>query len=373
MIELEPTSEQEVLLKTAQRFIDDRWPLARVRELVDGGQAPSTTYVREIGDLGWLAMFVAAEEGGGSVSGDAVGDAGLLAELRGSRLQPEPFITANVAAALLSRAADAPPVRSRLAAAAGGASPIATALGGDGLWDSGVVEAVPDGAGWGLTGDVVIAGTTAAYLLILGATGVGTSAFVVAADAPGIETRTLGGLDPSQPVTSVSLRGVKVDPLERIGLTDADLSYTRALGATLATAETVGAMAALFDMTRQYAMDRVAFGRPIGSFQALKHLLADLSVTLETSTALAAASLRSVRDETSDAEEVAAIAKIFVDERATAYTQGCLQVHGGIGFSWEHDLHLYMRRIAANRAFYGSPEHLRRRILAIHSTELVSR
>jgi alkylation response protein AidB-like acyl-CoA dehydrogenase len=132
-------------------------------------------------------------------------------------------------------------------------------------------------------------------------------------------------------------------------------------------------MAALFEMTRQYSLDRMAFGRPIGSFQAVKHLLADLSVTLEASTALAAAALRSVRDATAHAEEVAAMAKVFVDERATAFTQGCLQVHGGIGFSWEHDLHLYMRRIAANRVLYGSPEHLRRRILAIHEGELVTR
>ena len=186
MIELELTSEQEVLSKTAQRFIDDRWPLEKIRAGLEG-DPPSTSYVREIGELGWLAMFVPVEEGGGSVSGDPVGDAGLLAEIRGAHLQPEPFICANVAAALLSRAADVPAVRARLAAAADGTSVIVTALGGDGLWDAAIVEASSDGPGWCLDGDVIVSGLTASTLLVLGATGVGSSAFIVPLDAPGVE------------------------------------------------------------------------------------------------------------------------------------------------------------------------------------------
>jgi alkylation response protein AidB-like acyl-CoA dehydrogenase len=139
---------------------------------------------------------------------------------------------------------------------------------------------------------------------------------------------------------------------------------------TLAVAETVGVMAQLLEMTRRYALDRVAFGRPIGSYQALKHLLADLSVILESAQAVSAAAVRATEQRSPSCPEVASIAKIYVNERAVFFAQQCLQIFGGIGFTWEHDLHLYMRRLTASTALYGTSEHHRTQVLAAHRDEI---
>ena len=150
------------------------------------------------------------------------------------------------------------------------------------------------------------------------------------------------------------------------------LDHGLALAVCLNVAETVGAMDRLFEMTRQYALDRVAFGRPIGSFQALKHILADLSLTVEFAKALSVAAIRTWRDDRPTAAESASIAKGFLGERALPFVQGCQQVHGGIGFAWEHDLHLFLRRIAANGALYGTADEHRARILEAHRSELTA-
>jgi alkylation response protein AidB-like acyl-CoA dehydrogenase len=125
-------------------------------------------------------------------------------------------------------------------------------------------------------------------------------------------------------------------------------------------------MRQLAEITVDYAKARVAFGRPIGSFQALKHILADISFWAEVSTAGAGAAADAVADERPTASEIVSIAKAYVGDASTQLAQQCLQVHGGIGFTWEHDLHFYLRRLAADRVLYGDPEWHRERICRIH-------
>jgi len=134
--------------------------------------------------------------------------------------------------------------------------------------------------------------------------------------------------------------------------------------------EQVGGADRALEMGRDYALDRIAFGRPIGSFQAVKHMLAELSLIVESSKAVAAAATRAAGGEGTHFAEAAQIAKIYVGERASAFTQGCLQVFGGIGFAWEHDLHLFTRRLVANAALFGTVDTHRRQILAAHAAEL---
>ena len=122
----------------------------------------------------------------------------------------------------------------------------------------------------------------------------------------------------------------------------------------------------LAEITVEYAKARIAFGRPIGSFQALKHILADISFWAEVSTAAATAAADAVADARPTASEIVSIAKAYVGEAGTQLAQQCLQVHGGIGFTWEHDLHFYLRRLAADRVLYGDPEWHRERICRIH-------
>ncbi len=138
------------------------------------------------------------------------------------------------------------------------------------------------------------------------------------------------------------------------------------IAATLSVAESVGAMTRLLEITVGYAKDRTAFGRPIGSFQALKHLLADASLSVEVSAAAATAAAHAVGDRSPAGSEIASLAKAYVGDAGVAVAQACQQTHGGIGFTWEHDLHFYLRRLAVDRVLYGDPSWHRERVCRIH-------
>jgi alkylation response protein AidB-like acyl-CoA dehydrogenase len=144
---------------------------------------------------------------------------------------------------------------------------------------------------------------------------------------------------------------------------DGDLRARQlAIACTLIAAETVGAMDHDYTMTLQYAKDRIAFGRPIGSFQAVKHQLADTSLALEMSKAIALAAARTVGSDDDHGPEAASMAKAFVGEAGVDLVQTCFQVFGGIGYTWEHDQHLYLRRITTDAGLFGDAawhrEHL---------------
>jgi alkylation response protein AidB-like acyl-CoA dehydrogenase len=135
-----------------------------------------------------------------------------------------------------------------------------------------------------------------------------------------------------------------------------------AVACVLTAAESVGAMDYDFDMTLQYAKDRIAFGRPIGSFQAIKHLLADTSLMLEMSKAIVLAAANSVGTDDGYGLEAASMAKAFVGDCGIDLVQNCFQVFGGIGFTWEHDQHLYLRRVTTDSVLFGGPAWHRERL-----------
>ena len=135
-----------------------------------------------------------------------------------------------------------------------------------------------------------------------------------------------------------------------------------AVACVLTTAESVGAMDHDFEMALQYAKDRIAFGRPIGSFQAIKHLLADTSLMLEMSKAIALAAANSVGTNDGYGLEAASMAKAFVGDCGIDLAQNCFQIFGGIGFTWEHDQHLYLRRVTTDSALFGDPAWHRERL-----------
>jgi alkylation response protein AidB-like acyl-CoA dehydrogenase len=138
------------------------------------------------------------------------------------------------------------------------------------------------------------------------------------------------------------------------------------IAVVLTVAETVGAMNELFGVVVDYAKARTAFGRPIGSFQAVKHQLADASMLLEASNGVSVGAVRAVQKPTDDASEVASMAKAFVGDAGIDVAQTCWQVFGGIGYTWEHDNHLFLRRITTDAALYGQPAWHRERICTIH-------
>ncbi len=188
----------------------------------------------------------------------------------------------------------------------------------------------------------------------------------VSTRAAGVTIRPLRTLDLSRRLAHVELDDVRVDR-DAVVETDASLLDAQLdVALALTCAETVGALDALFAMTVEYAKDRVAFGRPIGSFQAIKHVLADQALFLETCKAVAVAATEAVQRGGDDAGEAASMAAAYIGDVGNDIAQECLQVHGGIGYTWEHDLHLLLRRVRSNAALYGEPSWHRERICARH-------
>ncbi|HXY92883.1 MAG TPA: acyl-CoA dehydrogenase family protein [Acidimicrobiia bacterium] len=362
-MDLELSDDQELLRATTERYLESAMPPARVRELADTGAAPGADYFRGGGELGWFAMLVPEEHGGGSVSGGTgIADAVILAEERGKTLQPGPFIPTNVVAYALGAAGSAEQRAQVLPHLVAGEQSAAWAVAdatGDWNPDAGVRVSKKD-TGYVLSGakGLVEGADTVDWLLVSAVDDRGAAQFLVTRDTPGIEVQRLQTFDITRPLCDVRFDDVVLPHEARVGdaadtssVVDRQFEYA----AAMITAESVGAMDRLFETALDYAKVRTAFGRPIGSFQAVKHLLADTSLLLEESKAVAVAIARALEQGSPDAAETASIAKAFVSESGVDLAQNCWQVFGGIGYTWEHDLHLYLRRLTANASLYGEP------------------
>ena len=358
----ELTDDQQLFLETTVRFVESELPIVKTRELHDDPRGYDEKWLRRAADLGWFAMLVPEADGGGSVSGHGLLDAAIVAEVLGRFVQPGPFIPMNVVADTLAAHGTAPQ-KELLAGIAGGATVVTWApFAADGTWDAGAgVTATRKDDGYvldGVRGFVQDAQTADHILVTATLEGAPAQLLVAASDA---QVDDLTCLDLTRRMAEVSFRAA---PAELV--TGADLDRQLAVAVALCSAETVGALDAMFAMTVGYAKDRIAFGRPIGSFQAIKHVLADVGYWLEACKAMAVDVARAVDAGRDDADETVSMAASFIGEHATEIAQQCLQVHGGIGYTWEHDLHLLMRRTRTNSALYGEPAWHRERICRLH-------
>jgi alkylation response protein AidB-like acyl-CoA dehydrogenase len=198
-------------------------------------------------------------------------------------------------------------------------------------------------------------------------TGEGLTQFLVPADAAGVRVTPLRSLDFVRRFAAVRFEDVRVPEsavVGPVGGADPDVELQVQLAVALQCAETVGATDRVFEFTAQYAFDRYSFGRPLASYQALKHRFADMKTWLEACHATATAAARGVQEGAADAGELASVAKSYVGERSVDIIQDCVQMHGGIGVTWEHDIHLYLRRATVNREMYGTPADHRERLAA---------
>jgi alkylation response protein AidB-like acyl-CoA dehydrogenase len=355
------TDEQAMLVDASVRFMDVEVPMSVVRARADGTEPDADRYRRTAAELGWLGLLADDARGGGSASGNGVLDAALLAAERGARLQPGPFAGHAVVVDALSTAGTHD-------------AALAEMIGGE-AWATwafdpeGSCRLISSGDALRLDGTVaVVAEAALCGWLLATATGPdGPTQVLVRADAPGVGLHPLEGLDVSRSWARLELDGVGVAPVDLVGTpgaaTQAAVAGQSQLAAVLTAAESVGAMHTDFHMALQYAKDRVAFGRPIGSFQALKHILADMSLSLEMSAGLVAAAATALGSGAADGPELAHAAKAFVAEHGIELAHNSFQVFGGIGYTWEHDQHLFLRRLAADAECFGSPAWHRTRLL----------
>jgi alkylation response protein AidB-like acyl-CoA dehydrogenase len=192
--------------------------------------------------------------------------------------------------------------------------------------------------------------------------------FLVPTDASGVRVESQRSVDLVKSYARMHFDGVEVDSSAAVGTAEQTpelITRQSQIAQILQCAEVVGILDAVLKFTIQWGFDRHSFGRPLGSYQALKHRYADLKIWFEACKAATNAAVAAVADRSPDAEMAVSVAKSYVGEHAPGMLQDCVQLHGGIGVTWEHDLHLYLRRVLLDRAMFGTPEDHNLRVYAI--------
>jgi alkylation response protein AidB-like acyl-CoA dehydrogenase len=372
VIELEPSPRQERLGAEAVAFGEAHAPRSRVRELAERGAPADRDYLRGGAGLGWFSLL----DGDPEAERLGLAEAAVVAEVRGRTLAPGPVVPMTVAAFSLGRST-APPHRAALEAITGGDATASWAWADRrGHWaETPTVDAVKSPSGWVLNGasGLVQDGHQVDWLLVRASTGSGEQSFLVSATAPGLTRNRLDSLDLTRSWATVTFEEVAVVGDVAVDQGDPQAERQLLVAATLTVAEMVGTMDHLLSGTVQYAKDRMAFGRPIGAFQAIKHLLADASVAVETSTAMAAAAVDATDNRRPDAAKIVGMAKAFVGDAALEVANACWQTHGGVAYTWQHDFHLSLRRLTTDAALYGDPSFHRERLCRLHEHELAAR
>lgn len=369
-IQLELTDDQVLFYETTARFIDTELPRERTRAWHDQDVGFDPAWLAKAAELGWFSLLVPEADGGGSISDNPLADAALVAEELGRQVQPGPFVPMAVALAGIARHAGVELRADLLPDAIAGRTIVTWAAHDDrGEWDLGhgvtVSERGDSVIVSGRRGQVQEAGQ-ADWLLVAGTLDGEPVQVVVPRSAPGVRVEPLTCLDLARRMADVHLDDVQVPAAAVVRGGRSGLERLHREAAVMAAVESVGAMDDLFTMTVDYAKDRIAFGRPIGSFQALKHLMADQALALEVAKAAASAAVHAVGLDRDDAAEVASMAAAAIGELGNDLAQQCLQIYGGIGYTWEHDLHLLMRRIQTNSVLYGSPTWHREQVCRFH-------
>jgi alkylation response protein AidB-like acyl-CoA dehydrogenase len=231
--------------------------------------------------------------------------------------------------------------------------------------------ATPSGTGFRIDGakDRVEAGADSAMFLVTAQSDGAVRQFLVPADAPGVRVERQRSLDMVKTYARVQFDGVEVDGSAVVGSaeqTPAVIGRQCQIAAILQCAEVVGILDTVLTFTIQWGFDRHSFGRPLGSYQALKHKYADLKIWFEACRATTNAAVAEVAARSPGAELEVSVAKSYVGEYSPGMVQQCVQLHGGIGVTWEHDLHLFLRRVTLNRSMFGTPEDHNLRVYALN-------
>jgi alkylation response protein AidB-like acyl-CoA dehydrogenase len=368
------SEEQQLIRESARTLLSERAGSAQLRATLDQPGGYDRQLWSTMGELGWTGLAIPQAYGG---AGLGWVELCILQEEQGRWLVASPFFaTCALAAPLIAACGDDAQRTSLLRQIASGGMPVGCALiGTDGRppCDGVAVVLESRGADFSLTGvsDFVIHGDSADVLLVLarapGSQGTdGISVAVIPAATPGVTVHPHVMLDLTRPMSRVEFAGVVIGRDQLLGERGtAGHAVEEALGlARIALAsEALGGAERLLEMTTAYAKERVQFGRPIGTFQAIKHRLADMMIAVEAARSAAwyAASVADERRE--ELAEAAAIAKSYCCDAFFDCAANAIQLHGGIGFTWEHDVHLFFKRARATATLLGSPGWQRERLV----------
>jgi len=372
------SAEQEELRASVRRFLADRAPLSRVRELMDGGETDWAVWEQAGAQLGLQGLAIPESYGG---AGFGFAEQAIVLEEFGAALYGGPYLASAVlAATALLASRDEGARRELLPGIASGQTVATLAFTEDGgSWDPGAIRlsAVKDGPGvdgaWRLDGhkSFVLDGATAGLILVIAATDAGLSLFAVegagevgGAAAAGLSRAALPALDQTRQLARLEFAGVTGRLIGSPGDGAAVLDRALDVAAIALAAEQLGGAQRALDMAVEYAKIRRQFDRPIGSFQAIKHRCADLLLEVESLRSAVGYAAAAVAEDSPEIPVLAPLVKAYASETYFHVAAENIQIHGGIGFTWEHDAHLYFKRAKASELFLGDGAYHRERLAA---------
>ena len=349
--------DHEELRRTVRRWVETRCPPAVPRALLDAGEESLPAFWDELAGQGWLGIHVAEEYGG---QGFGLMELAVVVEELARATVPGPVLSTMLAAAVLAGSSEPADGKELLPRLVDGSLPAAVALPGSGS----LAAEVGDDGSLTLSGTLrpVLAAGSGARLVVVPArlpAGPGAESWcAIELDAGGVGVEPLASLDLTRRVVAIVVDGAVVVPERRFGGVTTRLVRERALA--LAAAECAGGSRWCLETATQHAKDRRQFGRPIGQFQAVKHRLADMLVSVEQVTALSWDAARAADDAEADQTGLSAVlaGAVALDGYVEA-AKGCVQVLGGMGFTWEHDAHIHLRRALSLRQLLGGSAALR--------------
>jgi len=368
------TPEQEQFRDVVRRFLADQSPITRVRQTMATTDGIDTVLWRRLNDDLGLAGIHVPEALGGSGFGNQ--ELGIVCEELGRALACLPYLSSAVLASRALRHGATPDEQATLLPRLVSGAATATLAWMEGPHWSGCGDialcARTDGDAWRLDGRKthVLDGVTADCVVVVARDegrdddgGIGL--YLVDGAASGLHRRALASIDATRPLAELEFAGVTAQRLGRAGSGAAALARTLDDGAVALAHELVGAAQAVLEASVEYARLRMQFGRPIGSFQAIKHKCANLLLELELAKAAVyyAAAARDAGD--IDSAALASQAKAQASEAALACAREAIQIHGGIGFTWDQDTHLWFKRVTCAAVLLGDAAWHRERFLAL--------
>ncbi len=357
------SEEQEELRKAVRRFLEDKSPETEVRRLMETESGYDPAVWAQMGEQLGLQGLAIPEEFGGS--GYTYVELVVVLEEMGRALLCAPyFASVALAANLLLASGDKEAQAAYLPGIASGQTIATVALAEPtGRWDEAGVTLAAErsGDGWSLTGvkSFVLDGHSADVVLVVARTGAGVSVFAVERGAAGFSATPLSTMDQTRKQARLDFAAT---PARLVGVEGSGWAATSKmldLAAVALAAEQVGGAQRVLEMAVDYAKNRIQFGRPIGSFQAIKHKCADMLLEVESAKSAAYYAGWAAAEDNDELPVVASLAKSYCSEAYFHAAAENIQIHGGIGFTWDYPAHLYFKRAKSSELLFGDPTYHR--------------
>ncbi|HEY0277961.1 MAG TPA: acyl-CoA dehydrogenase family protein [Solirubrobacterales bacterium] len=361
------TDEQEAIRSTAKDLLASRFKSERMRAIAGSDDGTDEAGWKEMAELGWAGLALPEEWGG---QGLGVVDLAVLFEEMGYALAPSPLFSSTVVGVALAQSASDEQKERWLRPLAEG-----TARGTQAMVDAGSTgtpgayptKAEADGDGIVLYGKKELVADAAGAAFFLVATSDGRR-HIVAADAEGVSVAPEISIDTTRRLSTVNFDGVKVPADQTLPGHGAQWERVFLIGAVALAAESTGVAQRTLEMAVAYAKDREQFGRPIGAYQAVSHRCAQMLLETENSRSAVYGAAWAADASPDGLALAASMAKAYASDAGWRVPDASIQVHGGIGFTWEHDLHFFLKRGRANASMYGDArwhrEQVAKRVLA---------